>query len=107
MSIWIYERSKDRPGRINVTTASVPELSEMLGVGLAIALAGPLVSLLLVALGFLLFSAAKGSMIWRGVLVSWGSKGMTSGFRTCYRAGYVLMTLGVVLALVAAHIFSR
>src|SRR5438093_13408538 len=54
------------------------------------------VSAALYTIGLCLFLAAKASLCRRGRYVSWGSKHMSPWNRRVYRAGYVLMTCGIV-----------
>jgi hypothetical protein len=53
----------------------------------------------LCGIGFVLFVAAKMSVIRRGIFVSFGSASMSSGGRGLYRAGYALMAAAVFLVL--------
>ena len=46
----------------------------------------------------MLILVAKISMFKTGVLVSFGSSGMSRGYRLCYRLGYALIVLGASLA---------
>jgi hypothetical protein len=49
--------------------------------------------------GFLLFSVGKLSIRRTGILISFGSKQMSPGYRLLYRSGYFIMVLSVFLTL--------
>lgn len=51
---------------------------------------------LVTVVGFLLFSAAKLSVIARGRWVSFGTAAMSASFANAYRLGYWLMVFGLV-----------
>lgn len=97
MSYWIETESTTKPGRREITTGPGIELLMPLVfmLGLIVAL-GPATGMLFMATGFVLFLAAKLSLIAQGVHVSWGSRQMSPRFRTCYRVGYALMFAGAL-----------
>ena len=100
MSFWIERESQTKTGRIEIITVPFVELFfpliMLLGIVVASGMGG---ALLLMTAGFLLFLIAKLSLIARGVYVSWGSRRMSPAFRVCYRLGYALMVLAILVGL--------
>ena len=103
MSYWREEESETHPGRIEITIGTNPfdllmPMVFVLGLlGTMAASVGPALPLAILTTGFALFLIAKLSIIRQGILLSWGSRRMSRGFRTCYRLGYGLMTAGVLI----------
>ena len=105
MSFWFWRKREDGSSDlvgIDVSPSLVMVLMPLLGVAMAILLfQQPLLTgvvlLSPLALGFLLFLAAKISMIRRGKFLSFGSSGMSPPMRMMYRAGYILMALAAAL----------
>jgi hypothetical protein len=64
------------------------------------------VSLLLILLGFALFAKAKFSMIKKGKLLTFGTMEMAKADRAFYIAGYVLMSLGLLLSIILVAYIS-
>jgi hypothetical protein len=61
----------------------------------------------LFACGLAFLLVAKTSMFRRGIMLSFGSGGMSPWNRRAYRAGYALILLGVLAAVVLIYVVSR
>jgi hypothetical protein len=99
MSLWRERGSVETPGRVELSTFPLAEL--LLPLALLLGMAATLRSggaLLFMAVGFVFFLTAKLSVLLRGIHFSWGSRDMSTGFRACYRLGYVLMSVGAMAA---------
>ena len=109
MSFWFWRKRED--GRsdlvgIDVLPGCILPFCAILGALMAILLfQQPLVTAMVLlsplALGFLLFLAAKIGMIRRGRFLSFGSSGMSPPMKMMYRTGYILM--GLAAALIVLH----
>lgn len=105
MSLWISKKREDGRGGTDFILFPIAEL--MLPAIILFALLvtiGRHGALLLSCLGFILFLTAKISLFVKGIYISWGSKSMSHGFRTCYRLGYGLMIVGFLAALFSLKI---
>lgn len=55
------------------------------------------VSFIVTILGFILFLVSKVSQFRKGKLLSFGTKNMSESMANCYRVGYWLMIVGLVM----------
>jgi hypothetical protein len=107
MSLWI--RKKGHTGQWFYLIIEVPFPLVMLVVAVITVIllenlaAAPVGTLLVcfsvAALGSVLVAVAKWSLIRRGVLVSFGSAGMSRGMMIVYRLGWLLLFIGAVVTL--------
>jgi hypothetical protein len=104
MSFWIYQKEKN--GKTSVYSVSIPFLESIIIVmALIAAILAPgymcnstqfgIDSMYLSAVGFLLVLISKITLFKRGIWNSWGSKQMTTPFKSVYLSGYTLIGLGV------------
>lgn len=100
MSLWINKKRQNGSSGSDLLLFPIAELMLpaiiLLAILITLGLSG---ALILSCLGFILFLAAKLSLIVNGIYISWGSKSMTPILRVCYRLGYGLMTAGILAAL--------
>jgi hypothetical protein len=98
-----------------VIEAPVVFIIPVIGITLALLLgylgAAPIATLLVcfsIALtGSVLVAVAKWRMFRQGLSVSFGSAGMSSRTRACYRIGWALMIIGTVITLIGVAIVLR
>jgi hypothetical protein len=115
MSFWIYK--KDKSGKKILWQIDFDILSILTLLGLLSALLGPSLfgnpSIILSlpfacsAAGLLLLIIAKLSLYRRGIWFSFGPKQMTRTYATLYKAGYILIGLGVLLMLLTWNVLRR
>ncbi len=115
MSLWIPRRSKN--GRLEYFVVGVPLSLVIATVGICLALlvsfvvTAPVEAILflfaIMGVGLFLIAAARASVFWRGELLSSGSVKMSPQMRRAYRAGWGLMVVGAILAVLAVAIASR
>jgi len=105
MSLWINKKRHDGSGSSDILLLPIAEMMLpaviLLVMIITLGLSG---ALLLTGFGFVLSLIAKLSLFAKGINVSWGSKSMSSIFRTCYRVGYGLMIAGLMAALFSLKI---
>ncbi len=115
MSLWI--RRRDPAGRLFYYAVEVPFAFIIPATGIVLALllgslaAAPIPTLLVcssIALtGSVLIGVAKWSMFRKGILVSFGSAGMSRRMRAFYRIGWSLVIAGTAITLLAVGVVSR
>ena len=115
MSLWI--RRRDADGKLHQYAIPFDPLALIAGVGISIGfllsflfafrnfaetqpLQTAFVLVLMLALGFAMFAAAKLSVMRTGVLFSFGPARMTRSMRHLYFGGYVLIACSALLVLV-------
>ena len=104
MSFWI--RRRDKTGKHLWLIDTHPEsLLVLIGVFVFAVVLHPAlsvkVSLIILLSGGISIVAAKASLIRKGTWTSWGTEGMTVWNARFYKAGYVLISAGVVVLLIA------
>jgi hypothetical protein len=65
------------------------------------------ISIVLFAMGFLMFLRAKWSMIVKGKFISFGSSQMTKFNRYLYLWGYTIMAVGAVICFILAQLVKH
>ncbi len=107
MSIWLGK--PDRNGKRSIYFAEIPYqvlLGGLLAVFVGVSprcLGHPerllLDAAVIMAVGFMMYLAAKISLFVKGVWVSWGPRSMAVPFKVLYLLGIALMVLGAVMLL--------
>jgi hypothetical protein len=109
MSFWIYQ--KEQNGRYDILLVEFPILAGIVILGLLAAIMIPRYlnqpykiyadSAVLIVLGFILVLLVKLHLIFKGILVSWGSSLMAKPYRIAYRTGYTLLIISAMTIIIA------
>jgi hypothetical protein len=107
MSLWIYKKDKSGKTVLWQIDIAIPLVMVLLGLLAALILPKTLenpsfmvwLPFALSSTGLMLLIISKMSLFRRGIWLSFGPRQMTKRYASLYKAGYILLGLGVLLIL--------